>query len=177
MSSGLRKLVLSVHLTVSVGWIGAVAAYLALDVTTTVSEDPSTLRASYVSMELVARGVIVPLAIASLITGLIVSLGTKWGLFRHYWVVISLLLTAIATAVLLIELGTIGELGSAAADPGMSPQELRELASTLPHSLGGTAVLIAILVLNVYKPRGLTRYGRHKLRSVEGDPRRGQASA
>lgn len=162
MPSGLRKLVLSVHLAVSVGWIGAVAAYMALDVATAVSEDPPTLRAAYVSMDLVAGTVIVPLALASLVTGIALSLGTKWGLFRHYWVLISLLLTVIATVVLLIEVGTIGALASAAADPGTSPQELRGLASTLAHSMGGAAVLVAVLVLNVYKPRGLTRYGWRK---------------
>ena len=40
--------------------------------------------------------------------------------------------------------------------------DLRELGSTLIHSVGGTAVLLVILVLNVYKPQGMTRYGCRK---------------
>jgi hypothetical protein len=113
-------------------------------------------------MELIAWYVIVPLALASLITGLIMSLGTKWGLFRHYWVLISLLLTIIATIVLLVETQTISYFADIAADPTTSSDDLRALGSTLVHSVGGTVMLLVILVLNVYKPRGMTRYGWRK---------------
>jgi hypothetical protein len=172
MSPGVRKFALAVHLTLSVGWIGAVAAYIALDVSTVSSQDAQTLRAAYLSMKSVARNVIVPLAFASLITGLVMSVGTKWGLFRHYWVVISLVLTIIATLVLLGEAQTISNLAARAADPTTSNHELRALPSTLPHSVGGTVVLVVVLVLNIYKPQGLTRYGWRKQqerRRVEGN--------
>jgi hypothetical protein len=90
------------------------------------------------------------------------SLGTKWGLFRHYWVLISLLLTIIATVVLLVETQTISYFADIAAGPTTSSDDLRALGSTLVHSVGGTAVLLVILVLNLYKPRGMTRYGWRK---------------
>jgi heme/copper-type cytochrome/quinol oxidase subunit 2 len=90
------------------------------------------------------------------------SLGTKWGLFRHYWVLISFLLTLIATVVLLVETQTISCFVDIAADPTTSSDDLRALGSTLVHSVGGTVVLLVILVLNVYKPRGMTRYGWRK---------------
>jgi hypothetical protein len=162
MPPGLRKFALAAHLTLSVGWIGAVAAYTALDVATVTSQDAQTLRAAYLGMEVIARDVIVPLALASLLTGLVMSLGTTWGLFRHYWVLISLLLTIVATVVLLVETQTISYLADTAADPATSGDELRALGSTLVHSVGGTMVLLVVLVLNVYKPRGLTRYGWRK---------------
>jgi len=111
---------------------------------------------------LIAWYVIVPLALASLLSGLVMSLGTRWGLFRHYWVLISLLLTIIATVVLLVETQTIGYFADMAADPATSGDDLRALGSTLVHSVGGTVVLLVILVLNVYKPRGMTRYGWRK---------------
>ncbi len=168
ISSGLRKFALAVHLTVSVGWIGAVAAYLVLDVSTVTSQEPEVLRAAYRGMDLIARNAIVPLALASLVTGLVVSLGTRWGLFRHYWVLISFFLTTLATAVLLSETRTIGHLADIAADPRMSADGLRTLASTLPHSIGGTVVLLVILVLNIYKPKGLTRYGRRRQKQERG---------
>lgn len=159
MSPGLRKVALAVHLTLSVGWIGAVAGYVALDVATATSPDAPTLRAAYLGMELIARNVIVPLAIASLLTGLVMSLGTKWGLFRHYWVLISFVMTIIATVVLLVETRTISHLAAIARDPTTSADELQALGSTLVHSVGGTLVLVVILVLNLHKPQGLTRYG------------------
>jgi hypothetical protein len=162
MSPGLRKFALAAHLTLSVGWIGAVAAYMALDVAAATSQDAQTLRAAYLAMGSIARYVIVPLAFASLLTGLVMSLGTKWGLFRHYWVLISLLLTVIATAVLLVETQTISHFADLAADPTTSGDDLRALGGTLVHSVGGTVVLLVILVLNTYKPQGMTRYGWRK---------------
>ena len=162
MSPGLRKFALATHLTLSVGWIGAVAAYIALDVATVVSQDTQMLRAAYVAMESIARYVIVPLAFASLLTGLVMSVGTKWGLFRHYWVLISLILTTIATLVLLLETQVIGALAAIAADPTTSSGDLRALPSTLVHSIGGTLVLLVVLVLNIYKPQGMTRFGWRK---------------
>lgn len=159
MSPGLRKFALAVHLTLSVGWIGAVVAYLALDVTAATSRDAQTLRAAYIAMGSIARFVIVPLALASLLTGLIMSLGTKWGLLRHYWVLISLLLTVIATAVLLVETRVIGSMADMAADPTTTDENLRAMESTLVHSVGGLTVLLVVLVLNTYKPQGMTRYG------------------
>jgi uncharacterized membrane protein len=162
MTPGLRKFALTVHIISSVGWLGAVAAYVALDVTVATSQDAQTLRAAYLAMELIASWAIVPLALASLLTGLVQSLGTPWGLFRHYWVLISLLLTIIAVIVLLSETQQISRLADLGADPATSSDELRALPNTLVHSVGGTVVLLLITVLNVYKPRGLTPYGWRK---------------
>ena len=158
----LRKSVLAAHITISVGWIGAVAAYIALDFSAAMSGDPQTLRAAYLGMGLIAGSVIVPLALGSLLSGLVISVGTRWGLFRHYWVVTSLVLTVLATVVLLVETQTISALAQAAADPRASDEDLRALGNTLVHSVGGTVVLLTILVLNVYKPPGVTPYGWRK---------------
>jgi uncharacterized membrane protein len=162
MSPGLRKFALAAHLTLSVGWIGAVAAYMALDVAAATSQDAEMLRAAYLAMESIARFVIVPLALASPLTGLVMSLGTKWGLLRHYWVLISFLLTLVATTILLVETRVISSLAEMAADPTTSSEDLRAMPSTLVHSVGGTILLLVILVLNVYKPQGMTRYGWRK---------------
>src|ERR671921_91831 len=162
MPPRLRKFALAVHITLAVGWIGAVAGYIALDVVTATGQDAQTLRAAYLAMEVIAWYVIVPLARGSLLSGLIMSVGTKWGLFRHYWVLISLLLTIIATVVLLVETQTISYFADIAADPTTSADDLRALGNTLVHSVGGIAMLLVILVMNVYKPRGMTQYGWRK---------------
>jgi len=169
MPQRVRKLTLTAHLAVSVGWIGAVAAYLALDVTTVTSQDTQTLRAAYLAMEVIAFDVIVPLALASLLTGLVMALGTRWGLFRHYWVLISFLLTIAAIVVLLVETQTISDLARVAADPTTSETDLRALPSTLLHSAGGLVVLLMVLVLNVCKPQGLTPYGWRKLQEERAE--------
>jgi hypothetical protein len=159
MPPRLRKVALAAHITLAVGWIGAVAGYIALDAAAATTQDAQTLRAAYLAMEVIAWYVIVPFALASLLSGLIMSLGTKWGLYRHYWVLISLLLTIFATVVLVVEMQTISYFADRAADPTTSSGDLRALGSTLVHSIGGTVVLLVILVLNVYKPRGMIRYG------------------
>jgi hypothetical protein len=162
MKPEVRKVALAVHLTLSVGWIGAVAAYITLDISTIASNNPQALRSAYSGMDLIVRSIIVPLALGTLATGLIMSLGTKWGLFRHYWVLISLVMTTIATTVLLIETQTISHLAGVAARSRTPVNELRSLGNTLAHSVGGTVVLVVVLVLNIFKPQGMTRYGWRK---------------
>jgi hypothetical protein len=74
----------------------------------------------------------------------------------------SLVLTTIAAIVLLVETRTIGSFADLARDPTTSDASLQALGGTLPHSIGGTVVLLLVLVMNIYKPRGLTAYGRRK---------------
>jgi len=162
MPPALRKVALAIHLTASVGWIGAVVAYLALDVTVTTGQDPQLVRSAWIAMGMIAAWIIVPLAVAALLTGLIMALGTKWGLFRHWWVLISLVLTVVATVVLISEMQVISRAAAIAADRTTSTEQLLAIPSTLPHSGGGLAVLLVIQVLNVHKPQGMTRYGWRK---------------
>lgn len=158
MPPRLRKAVLTTHVVTSVGWLGAAIAYIALDVTAVVSGDIERVRAAYLAMELTIVYAIVPLALASVVIGIINALGTSWGLFRHYWVLMKLLLTLVATTVLLLETQTIRSLARAAGS-GADP---RDLPCSLPHSVGGLTVLLVVTALSVYKPRGLTRYGWRK---------------
>lgn len=160
MPPGLRKAVLTTHIASSVGWLGAVLTYLGLDVAAAASTDADTARSAYTAMGLTVFYVIVPLALTSLVIGIVNALGTTWGLFRHYWVLVKLLLTLVATTILLLEAPTVRHLADAAAS-GADP---RELSSTLAHSIGGAVLLLTTTLLSVYKPRGLTRYGWHKQR-------------
>lgn len=158
MAPRARKLALAAHLTFSVGWIGAVVAYLVLGVAAVASDDPTTIRGAWVAMEMTGWYVIVPLALASLLTGLLMALGTRWGLFRHYWVLFSLALTVIATVVLLLHMPTV----SSTADIARRAEgpQLETLGGDLGHPAIGLGVLLVIQVLNVYKPRGMTRHGQ-----------------
>ncbi|MQA01691.1 MAG: DUF2269 domain-containing protein [Streptosporangiales bacterium] len=160
MPPRLRKLVLTVHIATSVGWLGAVAAYLALDVTAVTSEQVELVRAAYRAMELTVTSAIVPLAVASVLVGIVNALGTPWGLFRHYWVLVKLVLTLAATAVLLVEAPRVRGLADAAA----AATDPRDLPGTLAHSVGGLVVLLTVLALSTYKPRGVTGYERKRRR-------------
>ena len=166
MTQRLRKFALAVHLTFSVGWIGAVVAFLALVVAVTTSQDAQTLRAAWIAMELTGWFAIVPLALASLFTGLVMALGTKWGLFRHYWVLISLVLTILAVGVLLGNMRAVSFFAEIAAEMDSTDVgRLRGgLRSELLHAGVGLLLLLVIQALNVYKPGGMTPYGWRKQR-------------
>jgi hypothetical protein len=156
---GLRKPTVVLHLIVSLGWIGAATAYVAVAVAASAG-DTETVRASWTAMELIGWWVLVPMALATVVTGLILGLGSAWGLLRHYWVTISLITTVFAAVVLLLHMPDVSVKAerAQAGDAG----ELAALGSDLFHSVTGLALLMGVAVLNVYKPRGLTRRGWRK---------------
>lgn len=160
MKSGARKFALIAHVTFSVGWIGTVIAYVALAFAAKTSQDVQMVRAAWIAMEFTGWYVIVPLALASLATGITMSLGTPWGLFRHYWVLIKLLLTALSTIVLLLHMPDTSFMTEKVKE--MDTAALVVQPSDLFHPGVGLLVLLVIMVLSVYKPRGMTRYGWRK---------------
>jgi hypothetical protein len=156
------KLSLTTHVVASVGWLGAVAVFLALAVAGLTSQDAQLVRAVYLVAEPITWFVVIPLALASLLTGLVQSLGTTWGLVRHYWVLFKLLIAVVATAVLLQYTDTVGFFADVAAT-GADLRNLRSPTFVL-HSGAALLLLVVATTLAVYKPRGLTRYGRRKQR-------------
>ena len=161
MTPRLRKLALTAHVSSSVGWLGAVAGFLALAIAAQTSRGPEIVRGAYVAMELTGWYVIVPLCLAALLTGLVMSLGTPWGLFRHYWVLLKFVITVIAALILFGFTETLGSLGELAANRELSIEQLRALnQSPAVHSGGGLLVLLVTTTLAVYKPWGMTPYGR-----------------
>ena len=161
MGPGLRRFALTAHVVSSVGWLGAVASFLALAIIGMTSHDAETVRAVYLAAEPITWFVLVPLAFASLLTGLAQSLGTTWGLFRHYWVVFKLVITVVATTVLLVYMRTFGVMADVAADDGAALAAARN-PSPVVHAVAALVLLVAATVLAVFKPRGLTPYGRRK---------------
>ena len=160
MTPGTRKVALIAHVTFSVGWLGSVAAFLELAIAGLVSKDPQVVRASYLAMEVIGWFVIVPLSFASLLSGLVQSLGTTWGLFRHWWVVIKLVMTVLATVILLVHMQPVGHLADAVAAATLAGGELRGLRVQLLADAGAAIIVLLIATtLSIVKPRGLTRYG------------------
>ena len=116
-------------------------------------------------MDFTTRWVIVPFALASIMTGLVSSLGTWWGLIRHYWVLLKLVLTIPSTILLLVHTQAIGFVANAAAKSGLSGADIGRLRFQLVFdAVAGMLVLLVVTALSVYKPRGQTRYGLRKQR-------------
>ncbi|WP_063797844.1 hypothetical protein [Saccharothrix sp. NRRL B-16348] len=158
MSPTLRKFTLTAHVTSSVGWLGAVACFLVLATVGMTTTDPQLARATYVVMELIGWAVIVPLSFASLITGLVQSWSTPWGLFRHYWVVAKLLINLLATVVLLVHMKPIGHLADAAATAALTDDLTGTRWQVTADAAAAVLVLLLATALSVFKPKGRIRH-------------------
>lgn len=163
MAPRLRKFALTAHVISSVGWLGAVAGFLALAVVGLIGQDDQIVRAVYVVMDLIAWYVIVPLCLASVLTGLVSSLSTTWGLFRHYWVLLKILIIIPSSLMLLVHMPPISYVARVAAKTPLSIADLRGLKMQLVVEAGAALlVLVVATALSVYKPKGMTPYGWRK---------------
>lgn len=161
LSLKLRKLALVVHVTCSVGWLGAVVAYLALALTGLTSTDADLARGAYRSLDVLAWFVIVPASVAALASGIVQSLITPWGLFKHYWVLAKLALTLVGTFILLMHAPAVSRMAALAADevrPLLDAGMLR--MQLVVHAAGGIVLLLVVTTLSVLKPWGKTPLGR-----------------
>jgi uncharacterized membrane protein len=157
VSPRLRKALLAVHLVASIGWVGGVLGYIALGVAARTSTDPATIRGVWLSFDILGWWILVPQALVTLLTGVALAFATRWGLLQHYWVVTALLLTSLCTVVLVLHMRDVSAMAEMARTA--SATELRRVGGDLPHPTLGLVLLLLVLVLNVYKPRGLTRRG------------------
>lgn len=159
MSPRIRKLMLMLHITFSVGWLGAVLAYIALATTGLVTHDTRMVKVVYPALELVGWYVIVPAALAALLTGLIQSLGSNWGLFRCYWVLVKFILTFGASIILVNHMPAVSKMTSAVNAGKLSGMDFETgRRALLVHAVGGLSILIITTVLSVYKPWGKIIY-------------------
>jgi len=178
MTPVLRKLTITAHVSFSVGWLGATAAFLALSIAGLTSHDAELVRGAYLSMDLISRFAIIPMCFAAVATGLVQALGTPWGLFRHYWILVKFGLAILATFALLVH--QFGAMAVAAKQvSGVAPETLfspdlgpLKTQLVLAPSLA-ILLLLAVTTIGVYKPWGLTQYGRRQQqerRGVVGQP-------
>src|SRR5687768_14502042 len=168
LTPAVRRFTFTTHITSSVGWVGAAMAFLALAVIGVTSDDDRTVRGAYLVMAPAAWFVLVPLAHASLLSGIALSLGTTWGLFRHYWVVLKLAITLFSTVILLIYMGTFRQMAGVAADPVVQLGLVRN-PSPVVHAVLALILLLIATWLAVYKPFGVTPYARRINRQGSGD--------
>lgn len=163
LSPGWRKIWLTTHVMSSIGWFGAVAVFLTLALVGMTSQDPQLVRAGYLAMKLTGWFIIVPFAFVSLGSGIVSSLGTKWGLFRYYWVLLKLVVTTGATFLLMVHTQAIDLLADIAAKTIVLGAYPYGMQLKMVVTSGATVVVLIMLTgLAVYKPRGMTPYGQRK---------------
>ncbi|MFF2651626.1 DUF2269 domain-containing protein [Streptomyces sp. NPDC058045] len=158
-----RRAVLVVHVAASACWLGVTLGLFGLSVTAVGSGSPEVAEASYRSMKVFSDWLVIPLALGTLLSGLLLSLGTRWGLARHWWVYLKFWLTLITTglSILLLRPG-INE----AAAQASSGETVTSAGNLLVAPGVSLSVYLFMTAISVLKPWGLTRRGR-KLRSAD----------
>ncbi len=148
-----RRCAVAVHVGTSVGWIGAVVGFVAVAaVGAALAVESMDASGLYSALSILLTVVIVPLAGLSFVSGVVVALATPWGLFRHWWVVIKLVLTAGATAALLLHSGVARRAAeyASSARPELVPLQTQLLVD----AVAGLAVLLLVALLGWIKPKG-----------------------
>ncbi|WP_031106849.1 hypothetical protein [Streptomyces sp. NRRL S-146] len=152
-----RRAALVVHVTVSAGWLGLSLGLLALGITAATTGSPATVEASVRAMKLFADWLLLPVAFLTLLSGLLLSLGTKWGLARHRWVYTKFWLTlATTTATVLALRPGVNSAVTAVAAGGPLP----DAGDVLFGPVVSLSAYVFMTVISVLKPWGKTRRGR-----------------
>lgn len=148
-----RTALLTMHVAVSVGWMGLDGALVALEVTGLGTSDPGGRAGIAAAMAAIVVWVLIPVAFCSLVSGLVLALSTSWGLVRHWWVLIKCGIGAALTATgLLLMLPRLHQIIAGDAEPvGMQMLLGRSIA---------LALLLAATGVSVIKPWGKTPHGR-----------------
>ncbi|MFI8963234.1 DUF2269 domain-containing protein [Streptomyces sp. NPDC053493] len=163
-----RRALLVVHVAVSVAWLGLSLGLLTLGITAYTTQDLSLTQAAYRAMKVFADWLLAPVALVTFGSGLVLSLGTPWGLARHRWVWIKFWITlATATATIF----------------ALRPEIAHAAAAGVPDSslvaapVVSTTAYLFMTALSVLKPWGLTRRGRHLRESAGPRGKRGLATS
>ncbi|MFE7646012.1 DUF2269 domain-containing protein [Streptomyces phaeoluteigriseus] len=152
-----RRASLVVHVAASASWLGLTLGLLALGTAATTTGSAATVEASVRAMKLFADWLLLPLAALTLLSGLVLSLGTAWGLARHRWVYTKFWLTlATATAtVLALRPGVNAAVTAVAAG-----ETLPDAGDVLFGPVVSLSAYLFMTVVSILKPWGLTRRGR-----------------
>lgn len=168
MPRSLRKLVLTVHVIVSVGWIGIEAGLLALGLTGLYTRDPEVARVAYVAMGIFGGIFLVPVSMGTLVTGVLLSVGTPWGLIRHYWVLVKFVLTvALVASGILVLNRILQEAAIRVSEVPLSTLTSADIGALQFQIIAAVSLALLLLItattLSVYKPWGRTWFGRRKV--------------
>ncbi|MGH3586277.1 MAG: DUF2269 family protein [Pseudonocardia sp.] len=151
-----RKLVVLAHVVGSVGWLGVSAGFLVLTLALHGESDPATLRFGYSLHELTVAWLARPAALLTLFTGLVLALGTRWGLTRHWWVPAKLALL-LATVVVTISVSPeMLRYAVERAETAGTPDYLRAQSVLVAMAFYHVGMIGAAAALSVFKPGGRT---------------------
>ena len=147
-----HKAALTAHVLSSVGWFGVAVLVAFCAITASSAGDPGYAKAMYHAVE-TAPWLSVPLGLVAVLTGVILSVGTTWGLVRHWWVVAKIV---IAVAVIVTDPIVLATAAHDAIRSGNA-------ADVIPPTIAHCVMLGVATILSIFKPRGRTPWGKRLL--------------
>ena len=158
LGTNTRRVVLIAHIASAGAWLGIDVVMAVFILTALLTDDPNVQALCYQALELFAVWPLVVTGLVCLVSGVILGLGTKWGLVRYWWVATKLALNVILTALVLVALRP--EVAESAEQARRwlagEPASLRVEDLIYPPIVSPTALLIA-MTLAVAKPWGPIR--------------------
>ncbi|MGP3926134.1 2Fe-2S iron-sulfur cluster-binding protein [Streptomyces sp. 8N616] len=152
-----RKVWLMLHIGFSVSWLGLSLAMAVMSVVGLTADDHGTRRTAYDIMHLFDLTLVIPSMALALITGVVVSVGTPWGLIRHWWVLLKFVIAlSLPLFAAFFEHKWIKELQ--ALEPSQEPGGTG--LALVVCLVVFTVLLWTAVFLSVFKPGGRTRWGR-----------------
>jgi hypothetical protein len=159
LSVSQRKWLLSAHVLFSAIMFGVAFAFLILSITAANTSDEGVLKACYLSMHILAKTSIRASTIGALVTGILLSVLTHWGLFKYYWIIAKegLMIFSILLGPIGMEAWTLKAVTLTSAEGLVA---LNNPAFTVNSGQFWTGIILQILsiggmfVISVFKPWG-----------------------
>lgn len=155
---GVRRATLVVHIVAAGSWIGIDVLVAVLVTAGWFASDPATRGIAYQALGTFTVWPMLASGLVCLASGLLLGLGTKWGISRYWWVLVKLALTIMLCTLIVFalrpDMGAVVQGGRDIAATGATTTELTALFFPPAVSLSLLSVAVA---LSVFKPWGRVR--------------------
>ncbi|MCM4082809.1 hypothetical protein [Paractinoplanes hotanensis] len=153
-----RKFWLVLHIVSASAWIGVDVMVAVLVGVGALSDDSARRGLAYQALGSFLVWPMLVSGLVCLVTGLVLGLGTKWGLVRYWWVAIKLVLNvALCTLILLLLRPTMPEVAAYGKSLSAGEAVTFEVSSLIMPPVVSLTLLGVATVLSVYKPWGRIR--------------------
>lgn len=179
LSPGQRKATVLLHILCGIGWMGADIVLMILLSTGLTTDDGAVAAASYRAVSVFVPVAVPVFSLGVLGTGLLLGWGTKWGILRHWWVMVKLALSVVMVVLVFVAL-VPGVNDLEEPDAALSAEAVRDSLGAAPTDMFFPPVVSFLMlgiaaVLSVSKPWRRTPWGRPSRLEREAEDGAGEA--
>lgn len=156
-----RKTVLAVHIGSAGAWIGIDLVMAVLIFTALLTDNLERKALSLQALELFAVWPLFITGVVCLLSGILLGLGSKYGLVRFWWVAVKLVLNVLLSSLVLVALRTgVQEVAEQARLFVAGLAEAPQVGDLIYPPIVSSTLLITALLLSIFKPWGRIRKNR-----------------